>query len=413
MRNISYFCTVKRFIHIATATIISAIMLISSDLHAATTGYQAVAGTDSVKISLLTCSPGNEVYSLYGHTAVRYTDYGRGIDVAVNYGIFSFCKPFFVLRFIFGITDYEMGIMPFDYFCEEYKAEGRSIYQQELNLTAEEKAAILNAFDSNYMPENRTYRYNYFYDNCTTRPRDILLDNIKGKVIYPDAKAEYPSYRELVHSCNEDSPWARFGNDLLLGVKADRKTDLTEQQFLPENLMRDFDHAKIKADDGTVRPLVISSSYIVSAGAQTAGSGFPLRPVACAWVIFAIVVLVSVLEFCTKRRFWPFDTLLLLFDGCVGIIIFLMFFSEHPTTSTNLQILLFNPLPLFFIYRVARRTMKKVYEPFWKYAAMVLVIFFFCGFFQSYAEGMYVLALSLLVRCIWNIIYQNKYLPGK
>lgn len=413
MRNISYFCTVKCSRYIPTAVIACSIMLIFSNIRAYAQEKLSFADTDSVRISLLTCAPGTEVYSLYGHTAVRYTDYGKNIDVAINYGVFSFNKPFFVLRFIFGITDYEMGIVPFDYFCDEYRSEGRWVYQQELNLTNEEKAEMRRAFDNNFLPENRTYRYNYFYDNCTTRPRDIIIDNIKGAVVFPDAKEEYPSYRELVHSMNGNAPWARFGNDLLLGVKSDKKTDLKEQQFLPLRLMEDFEHAKIKSPDGTTRPLVIKSSYIIPAGAQEHNSGFPLSPSACAWIIFALVIIISAFELITKRKLWPFDTLLLILDGCVGIIIFLMFFSEHPTTSTNLQILLFNPLPLFFAYGVAKRAIKKRYEPLWKYAACMLVMFLIGGFFQSYAEGMYILALSLLIRCVWNIVYQNRFLPGK
>ena len=413
MRNIRYFCTVKFLRYIPAAVIVCVIMLIFSSLRATASVSPSAGSLDSVKISLLTCAPGDEVYSLYGHTAVRYTDYGKDVDIAINYGVFSFNKPFFVVRFIFGKTDYEMGIVPFDYFCAEYRAEGRWIYQQELNLTDAEKESVRAAFEANFMPDNRTYRYNYFYDNCTTRPRDIILDNINGTIIYPGKKAEYPTYRELVHSMNESSPWARFGNDLLLGVKADLKTDIKAQQFLPLRLMNDFEDAKIKAEDGTVRPLIVNSSYVVPAGAQTVKSAFPLRPAACAWIIFALIMAVTLSEIFTKRKFWPFDTLLLILDGLVGIIIFMMFFSEHPTTSTNLQVLLFNPLPLFFVYRMSKRAAGRRKEPLWRYAAALLILFFIGGFFQDYAEGMYVLALSLLIRCAWNIIYQNKHLPGK
>ena len=100
-------------------------------------------------------------------------------------------------------------------------------------------------------------------------------------------------------------------------------------------------------------------------------------------------------------------------DGLMGIILFMMLFSEHPATSTNLQVLLFNPIPLFYVVRVTKSTLKKRHEAFWKYAAAVIVLFLVGGFFQRYAEGVYVLALSLLIRCVWNIVYQNKYLSDK
>ncbi len=364
--------------------------------------------SDSIEISLLTCSPGKEVYSLYGHTAIRYTDYKKNIDLAINYGMFSFNKPFFILRFIFGLTDYEMGITPFYIFREEYQSNGREIIQQELNLTKEEKTAIIKALEENFLPENRIYRYNYFYDNCTTRARDILIDNINGRVEYPNRQDKYPSFRKMIHLSNEDYPWARFGNDLLLGVKADQSTNMEEQEFLPINLMNDFSSAIIKDKKGNNRPLVCKETKVVEVGAQTIESEFPLRPRTCAWIVFALIICVILAEFLLKKDFWLFDTLLMVLDGCAGIIIFLMFFSEHPTTSTNLQILLLNPLPLFFAYRVARNSIRKRYDSFWIYAVCALILFFIGGIFQDYAEGTCILALSLLVRCMWKLIRQNR-----
>ncbi len=364
--------------------------------------------SDSIEISLLTCSPGKEVYSHYGHTAIRYTNYTRNVDIAVNYGMFDFTKPFFILRFIFGLTDYEMGISSFEFFCQQYKDWDRDIIQQRLNLTQEEKYAIVAALEKNYEPQNRVYRYNYFYDNCTTRARDILLDNINGDVEYKNKKDKYPSYREMIHSLNEDYPWARFGNDFLLGVKADKATDMLAQQFLPDNLMNDFRNAVIHDKDGTVRPLIIDEKMVEKAGSQVIESEFPLRPITCAWIIFALIMCLTLAEIITKKDFWAFDTLLLVVDGLVGIILFLMLFSEHPTTSTNLQLLLFNPLPLFFVYRVTRNAIRKKQDKFWLYAACVLVLFFIGEIFQDYAEGTYVLALSLLIRSIWNFIRKYK-----
>lgn len=409
MRNMKYFCTVKRVIHIFALAIICLISLTCSEIHASIPGARPDVDNDSVKISLLTCAPGGEVYSLYGHTAIRYTDYNKGIDVAINYGVFSFSQPFFVLRFIFGRTDYEMGIVPFDYFRMEYENEGRPVYQQELNLSAKEKAAIRDAIDNNYLPQNRVYRYNYFYDNCTTRARDILVNNIEGHVSFPGDGQVYPSYREMIHSFNGDSPWARFGKDILLGVKADQKTTLSERQFLPFNLKDDFDKATIIRKDGTARPLVKQSTCITDCPQLQSESGFPLRPSTCAWIIFAVVAAMTLLEIATRKRLWVLDTILMVFDGCVGMLIFLMFFSELPATNTNLQILLFNPLPLFFAYSVAKKAAKNKPTRFWPLSAAVLAVFFICGFFQQYAEGMYVLASSLLLRCVWNTVRQTKH----
>lgn len=363
---------------------------------------------DSVEISLLTCAPGQEIYSLYGHTAIRYTDISNGVDIAVNYGMFSFKKPFFILRFIFGLTDYEMGIMPFDAFKAEYMSEDRYVIQQVLNLTAQEKEVIAQAISLNYEPENRIYRYNYFYDNCTTRARDILTGNIKGKVEYTGATETYPSYRALTHLYNEQHPWARYGNDLLLGVKADSKTNICQHQFLPLILEKDFSHAVIRDSVGGTRPLVSRQFYVIDKPITVADCGndwlLTMRPLACSWLLFAIVICVTLAEVKTKRLFWLFDSFLMLITGFAGIIIFIMLFSQHPTTSTNLQIILLNPIPLLYIRKVANNTKQHKYSSFWKYAIVAILLFFIGGLFQDYAEGMNIMALSLLIRCLWKYI---------
>lgn len=407
MRNMNYFCNVKRFKLFLTLISTCIISLFSNEIQATNKVDSLYCNTDSVEISLLTCSPGEEVYSLYGHTAIRYKNNKDNIDIAINYGVFSFKKPFFILRFIFGLTDYEMGIVPFHAFCEEYKNSGRDVFQQVLNLTPKEKAEIIAAIEKNYLPENRTYRYNYFYDNCTTRARDILISHINGKLYFHEKQNNYPSFRELIHSFNNDYPWARFGNDMLLGLKADKKTDLNEYQFLPTSLMKDFATAEIKDKNGNIRPLVKQGYYIVQGYCLTGETGFPLRPITCAWILFCITVLITLSEFAFKKNLWLFDTFLMVIDGCLGLILFIMFFSEHPSTSTNLQIFLFNPLPLFFTYRVTKKSINKERNYFWHYASGSIFLFFTGGFLQEYAEGTYILALSLLVRCIWNIIRQK------
>jgi hypothetical protein len=133
---------------------------------------------DAIDISLLTVGPGNEVWSLYGHTALRYQDKSRRQDLAINYGAFNFEQDYFLLRFVFGATDYEMETIPMRLFMDVYQAEGRWVREQQLNLTREEKLSITNALYKNSLPENVTYRYNFFYDNCTTRARNMIVQHL-------------------------------------------------------------------------------------------------------------------------------------------------------------------------------------------------------------------------------------------
>ena len=139
------------------------------------------ASADSIRISLLTCAPGSEIYALFGHSAIRYEDPSRKEDWVFNYGMFSFKDPNFVMRFVKGETDYQLGVIPYRYFEAEYALRGSSVYQQELNLTGAEKQKLITLLRENYLPAHRVYRYNYFYDNCTTRARDKIEESIQEK----------------------------------------------------------------------------------------------------------------------------------------------------------------------------------------------------------------------------------------
>ena len=356
---------------------------------------------DSVEVSLLTCSPHEEIYSLYGHSAIRWHDLRDNKDIVFNWGVFDFRRPYFVLRFVFGLTDYELGAFPYDYFWPYYKQCGSSVMEQILNLTNEEKLHMYELLHENQKPENKVYRYNYFYDNCSTRPRDIVEKCVNGRIEYAQREDYTPSYRDMVHECVRNHPWAAFGNDMLLGVKADLKTTLREQEFLPENLMYDFSGAQIYAG-GEYRPLVKENRLLVPPGVQIIEQDFPLTPRECAWGLLIISIILLVFEWKRKKTFKYWDALLMLFQGLAGCVLFVMLFSQHPTTSTNLQILLLNPIPLYFIPAILRRKPTR-----WWRILCVMAILFVCGsFFQQYAEGMMIVALCLLLRVLINLKYK-------
>lgn len=351
--------------------------------------------SDSIEVSLLTCAPGTKVYALYGHTAIRYHDLRTGEDLAFNYGVFNFNQPFFSLRFLFGLTDYELGVCPYRYFAEEYRRRGSQVTEQVINMTPLEKAALYKALAVNYQPENREYRYNCLYDNCTTRARDIIERNIQGKVRYLSGEQEQ-TYREMLHQYNEKYPWAKFGIDICLGLTADLKISKHQQQFLPDYMMIDAEKAQIMSD-GIFRPLVKESRNAVVPGVQIVEQPFPLSPIECAFILLLIAVALMVAELRRKRVFRIWDTILMTLTGLAGIFILTLMFSQHPTTSTNLQILLLNPLPLFFIVRLWRKKQDRLY---WKISLALIILFFIGGALQDYAEGMTLVAATLLTRCI-------------
>jgi hypothetical protein len=194
-----------------------------------------------------------------------------------------------------------------------------------------------------------------------------------------------------------------MGNDLLLGVKADMKTTREQQEFLPLNLLYDFDHAQVYAN-GIYRQLVKERRTLVPAGIQMIEKDFPLSPTDCAILLLLVCLSVLMAEWKLKRHFVIFDVCLMLATGLAGCIIFIMFFSDHPTTSTNLQIFLLNPLPLFFLPAVLRHSKTTHY---WNISLGMICLFLIGGLWQDYAEGMEILALSLLTR-YWSHIRNDK-----
>ena len=358
------------------------------------------AALEKVEISLVTCEPYNQVYSLYGHTGLRINDPEHGIDALANWGIFELKQRFFVLRFTFGLTDYRMEIEPWQEFCERYRYYGCGIQEQVLNLKADEKMKLIAAVAENYKPENRYYRYNYFYDNCTTRARDIVEQSVDGKIVYNNTE-EPKSFRHLIHEWNGGHLWARWGNDILLGVKADRKVTTRESQFLPYNLLHDFDKARIVSKGETDRKLVTATRWALPSAYVQSEPSFAdtwlLRPESVAVAYLLVLIAVVCIERKRNVRLWQFDAFVLAVTGILGLVLLAMVFSQHPTVSVNFQILVFNPLSLLWLRPIIKNLRQRKPSPYLNYLALLTFIGVVLGlFFQRYAEGVGLLAIFLL-----------------
>ncbi len=154
------------------------------------------------------------------------------MNAVFNYGFFDSSQPNFIYHFVKGETDYILGVTSFEDFLSEYGYKGQEVIMQELNLSPEKKQQLYEALSSNALPENREYRYNFFYDNCATRPRDMVENQSEGKILYEPTLHEQ-TYRDLVHECVRDYPWLLFGIDLVIGNEADRTIDVREKMFIP------------------------------------------------------------------------------------------------------------------------------------------------------------------------------------
>lgn len=365
---------------------------------------------DRVRVSLLTCEPGTEIYALFGHTALRYEDPSRDIDWVFNYGVFSFNTPNFVYRFVKGETDYQLGIVPYRYFETEYALRGSSVYQQTLNLKPEEKLRLWQVLEENYLPQNRVYRYNFFYDNCTTRARDRIEQCIDGKIEYPEARSGL-SFHDIVHQYTDGHEWEEFGIDLCLGAEADRPISGREQMFAPFYMKEAAEKAVIVASDGTRRPLVLEETKIVDAKPEPAEPVLPFSPFAAGMIL--LLASIGIAAYYLHLRRIPHGWYVFLFavQGLAGCVIaFLFFCSVHPTVGSNWLLALLNPLPLFYLPVLIYHAIKGKKEPYHliNFAYLTLFIILIPVLPQEFNSTVLPLALSLWVASASYLIITKK-----
>jgi hypothetical protein len=372
----------------------------------------AVPQGDSTRLSLLTCGPGGDIYTLFGHTAIRYEEPTQGIDVVFHYGVFDFGTPNFVLRFALGETDYRMGAERFDDFAAQYQLYGRSVWQQTLNLTNGEKDRLILLLQSNYRPENRTYRYNFFYDNCATRPRDKIEACTLGRVEYPNAAQQDStrSYRDIVHQYAKGHPWSRFGMDLCLGAEADRPISARAMMFVPLILMDDFASAKI-VDGDESRPLVKGKAELIVDATPTEEDGWTPTPLSCSLLLFIATAAVSIYGIRRRKGLWGVDLALFAIAGLAGCVLtFLSLLSLHPAVHQNWLLLVFHPLHLLLVPYIVHceRKGKKCWYMAVNLVVLTLFILFYALIPQRFDFAVVPLALCLLARSASHLIITAK-----
>jgi hypothetical protein len=302
---------------------------------------------DSLQISLLTIAPRSKaVYTVYGHTALRLFNPSQKMDMVFNWGIFDFDKPNFIYRFVKGETDYSLGVSPTDYFNYAYSRDDATIIEQVLNIPDSEKEDFVNMLKINLLPENIEYRYNFFFDNCTTRPRNIIEKFCGGKLDYP-IETKPITFRQLVHGCTHPYPWVEFGIDCVIGNGADSLISTRSGLFLPERLMEALDHSSVIYPDGSSVSLVLSSETIVDSPEELTASESKIwdSPRNVGYFILLISIFLLILEYFKKRYSRIFSSLLFLIAGVGGCIVFVIcFFSVHPCVNPNWNILWLHPL---------------------------------------------------------------------
>jgi len=377
--------------------------------------------------SILTCSPGPDLYSVFGHTAIRCKELtGAAIfDEVYNYGTFEFSDDFYI-KFAKGKLDYMLSRSGFDEFMYEYQMTGRGVWEQQLNLSPTQSEELLKLLEDNLKPENRYYRYDFFYDNCSTRVRDIIQDvcaNNGDSINFSYVPPHPVTFRDAIQNNLNYMPWSDFGIDLALGTGCDKTMEKRDYSFLPDSLLQEFDYALRGGNKITSQPneILAQKFHLAKPNFWKPTNVFFLFLVL--QVTLGIVLLkrktppalqaispsssrsVGTAENChigksPYRQLIIPDRILLFISGLVGaLIIFLWFFTDHTTTQANWNILWANPLNLGFAFVCGKRKWQRWYAGVF----MISLFIMFFGFFlftQRLHFATIPIALGLLFVCI-------------
>lgn len=299
------------------------------------------------EISLLTCSPGSEVYSYFGHCAIRVQDPDNNFDKVYNYGTFNFSEPNFYYNFIKGRLMYYLSVNNYARFIAEYESDNRWVYEQTLNLSYPDKQHFFDLLSTNALPENRKYLYDFFFDNCATRPRDLLQKSLPNRVFFSDSTGANPlSFRQLIDPYINKDVWVDFGIDLILGYPTDRKASTYEYMFLPDYLMNAFAHAQLADSTGRWVPLVKNTQQLVKAQTPTVKKSI-FSPMLLFAVLLGLGLVITYFQVKSKKISAIFDFLLFGVTGAIGILLLLLWFgTNHKVLAFNLNLLWAVPLNL-------------------------------------------------------------------
>tara|TARA_B110000037_G_C17102388_1_gene498549 strand:+ start:970 stop:2130 length:1161 start_codon:yes stop_codon:yes gene_type:complete len=306
----------------------------------------------AAEISLLTCEKGYELYSAYGHSALRVKDTANDIDVVFNYGTFEIGdnEIEFLKTFVRGTLDYSLSASQYEHFLRTYQYENRGITEQIFNLTLVEKQQVFDRLIVNYQTDERYYRYDFFFDNCSSRIHEILKEVLGDSLIYGvDLMEDSPeTFRELIAPAFDFSPWADFGVGIIMGYPTDRIATNKEKMFLPVHLMERFDISTCKEET-----FIKSKEVIFSSIPPTINNPFYQKPIFIFTVLFLFVALISFINIKRNKHYYSIDYFLFFLTGFIGVFFLFMWIeTRHSPAFMNMNMFWAMPLnwiTLFFL----------------------------------------------------------------
>lgn len=364
------------------------------------------------EIYVVTCGPfQQELYSAFGHNAFRIYDPETSIDWIYNYGVFDFNQPNFYLNFARGNLNYKLGVQQYRQFRDYYIYYNRSVHEQQLNLTDEQKQKLFNFLEWNALPENQFYRYDYFYDNCATKIRDVVQHVFGDSVKFDDRyiQTNY-SIRDLCELYLYQQPWGDLGIDICLGLPMDKKASPYEYMFLPDYIESSFEHTTI-INSGEASPLI--KEKIITYQAQPEEITISLlHP----WIVFGMILILgsglTYYDFKRSKLSKWFDTLLFGTVGLVGLLLLLLWIAtDHNAAAKNFNLLWALPTHLILLFWFWKENKPKWFIRYFKVIGILQVALVLVWFILPQQLNIFLIPLVILLalRC-WVIPRLTKQL---
>lgn len=312
------------------------------------------------EISILTCRSGDELYTTFGHTAIRINNEKLDLDVVYNYGLFSFDTPNFYLKFMRGQLPYHLGRTKLHYFLDEYNTYKRSVFAQKLILDNARKKEIIAFLEDNIKPKNRAYAYDFFYDNCATRVVDVydIYGDPRNEIVYSN-EVEKKTFRDLLKENLKNLPWADFGIDIVIGQRADQVTNRRHQMFLPQYLMENLSHATVVYNGKNVKlaevPKLILDFEKENIRRKSDAIPWPLI------IMSMLLILTIIINRRGSKLSILFNKILIGLAGGLGLFLLFMWFgTNHGATRDNWNVMWLNPLLLLMFTTLRGNTLLKM-----------------------------------------------------
>lgn len=360
---------------------------------------------NNTQISVLTIGPGNNLNDAFGHSGIRLkTSYS---DIVYDFGRYNFEDPNFYLNFARGKLNYLQGKANYDNLVNFYKQQNRSIKEQILNLSAEEKQSVYTFLETNYAKNQGAYLYDFFYDNCATKIRDVIENATNGNIDYqlPD-NYEDKTFRTLIQDELHPNTWGSLGIDIALGAIIDRTATPREHMFLPKNIHAFYSEATINN-----RQLVSNSKTIINSDTKFKNGTFLLSPIFVLSLIAILIIYITFNDHKKQRRTKGLDACIQLILGVIGILLTLLWFgTDHTATGYNYNLLWAFPLSLVMVIQAYKAKPKKWFIGYIKFCVLMLcllVVHWISGV-QQFAPTLIPLLIALFVRYIFLLKFLKK-----